>query len=742
MDFLYFLRVVLKRKWFILGAGILAAAIAWFFTRNEQKKYVSNAQIATGFIIKDQIKVLDDEDISFFEADARFTNAIITWKSPSVMSLLSYKLILHDLTEAKPFRVLSEEDKQSELFKKLDKEKMKKVFEQKLESMELLTSYKPEEKDLLDVLGMYGYDHGSLLGNFTINRLQRTDYINVEFISENPELSAYAVNTSFQQFLRYYRNVRDTRSIESTDTLRSIMDKKKADLDFKRSLLTGEGIINPELETTSSVNRITDLEKSLTDEKSRQTQLYYELRKVNQKLQSLNSPTPSNPNPVNNNNENGELLALKKAMDKAYEDYVNSGATDKALYNKYNHLKTEYQNKIVNSNAPGIGGGDIALPNNRAALLEKKQDLEVDVQASQANITSIEARIRGLKGSAVQDATKAASVESMMKEVDLANKEYLEAKQKYTEAIDITTSSVNNFRQVLIGQPAILPEPSKRKMTIGMAGLCAVLATIFVIVLLTYLDSSIKTPKIFSKVVNLKLISMVNFMNLKKKNLTDLVAGSVSNEDDASKRRMNIFRESLRKLRFEIENSGKKIFLFTSTKKGEGKSTLIQALAYSMSLSKKRILIIDTNFCNNDLTVRMNATPMLEKIESEQTGEEDTLQKVKHAITDVGNGYIFIIGSEGGDYTPSEILPTGHILNHLQELTAEYDYIFLEGPPLNEYSDSRELAKFVDAVIAIFSAHNIIKQIDKESIEFFKELDGKFYGSVLNKVDMENVNAT
>ena len=31
MDFIYLLRVLLKRKWIIIGAGILAAFIAWYF---------------------------------------------------------------------------------------------------------------------------------------------------------------------------------------------------------------------------------------------------------------------------------------------------------------------------------------------------------------------------------------------------------------------------------------------------------------------------------------------------------------------------------------------------------------------------------------------------------------------------------------------------------------------------------------------------------------------------------------
>ena len=110
--------------------------------------------------------------------------------------------------------------------------------------------------------------------------------------------------------------------------------------------------------------------------------------------------------------------------------------------------------------------------------------------------------------------------------------------------------------------------------------------------------------------------------------------------------------------------------------------------------------------------------------------------------SDSSRPMFFAIGSEGGDYTPSEILPLENILQHLHELTSEYDYIFLEGPPLNDFSDSKELVQYVDGVIAVFSATHIVNQIDKESIAYLKDLNGKFCGAILNKVDIENVNVT
>jgi Mrp family chromosome partitioning ATPase len=276
-----------------------------------------------------------------------------------------------------------------------------------------------------------------------------------------------------------------------------------------------------------------------------------------------------------------------------------------------------------------------------------------------------------------------------------------------------------------------------------MAGASAAIVTILILVLLTYLDTSIKTPLIFARTVGLPLISMVNFMSIRQRRLGELITTRETTPDDLSNKRHNQFRESLRKLRYEIERSGKKIFLFASTKKGEGKTTLIQAVSYSLSMSKKRVLIIDTNFCNPDLTEQLEADPILEKINPQPERKDPSLliEQVRQAAKKVTEG-IYVIGSMGGDYTPSEILPRENLLQHLQTLTAEYDFIFLEGPPLNDFSDSRELVRYVDGVIAVFSAQHIIKQIDRQSMAFFNELNGKFCGAVLNMVDLEDVNVT
>lgn len=756
MDFIYLFRVLMKKKWIIIGAALIASLIAFILTRNQQRKYKSFAQFSTGFTITDAITVNPNNEVPVFNGDeVKFNNVIVTTESPTVIGLLGYSLILHDLESRNPFRIPSEKDRQSQLYRAIDKSEAIRIFTSKLQTMTPLYSSKSDDRALLEFLAMYKYDYRDLMNDLSIYRYQRTDYVEIEFLSENPELSAFVVNTLYTQFLRYFRTVQSTHSQESIDSLQSILDRKKQELDAKNDQLRNEGILNVGQENGAKLDMIINQQSSLTDWETKQRADQYALEQVKQQLATMGvTATPGKPNTTSSTND--ELVTLHNSMRQAYQDYVNSGSSDETLRKKYEKLKDDYNQKVAAAATNTTNPIDPTTgTDEKTKLLDKKNQLEVNLRAEAANIDAITTRIGSLQTTLTKDASKAAVLQSLMKETELANKEYLDAKQRFNEANDIMASSVNNFRLVIVGQPPLEPESSKRLLIVGLAGAFVLILSILIITLSTYMDSSLKTPIIFAKTVNLKLLSMVNFANLRNKTLSELIIEpahisanthrstrtAVNPNATAENNRQNVFRESIRKLRYEVERSGKRIFLFASTKKGEGKTTLIQMLAFSLSLNKKRVLIIDTNFSNNDLTVQLDADPILEHIHPDHGNPRNLLDQVRESAKNVIAESVYVIGSKGGDYTPSEILPRENLLHQLDALKADFDYIFLEGPPLNDFSDARELSQYVEGVIAVFSSHHVIKQIDKQSMSFFQELNGKFCGAILNMVDLEDVNA-
>ncbi len=269
----------------------------------------------------------------------------------------------------------------------------------------------------------------------------------------------------------------------------------------------------------------------------------------------------------------------------------------------------------------------------------------------------------------------------------------------------------------------------------ALAGFSGIVISALVFIFLAYIDQSIKTPQQFQRLTGLPLIGTINVVNLKATRIKEQVTQVEENSDN---NRHNTFRELLRKLRYEIESSGKRVILFTSTEPQQGKTTLIQALAFSLSLSKKKVLLLDTNFCNNDLTVYNDAKPTLEKYSAE--GHDVKATEITDLITNTGVENVDIIGCQGGDYTPTEILPKDHLLNHLKTFLQQYDFILMEGAPLNGFTDTKELSQYADGILAIFSATAEIKPADKDSIKYFKTVKSKFLGAVLNKVENSDIN--
>jgi polysaccharide biosynthesis transport protein len=726
MDFSYLFRILMKRKWIILSATLVAVACAYLLTLNQPNKFRSTAQVATGYTTYDPVRLNENADNS--QQETKFNNVIVTFTSPAVINLLSYTLILHDLRQT-PFTVLNEKDGQ-QAFQSISKEAAIRAFQNKLDSMQMLSPSSEEDKKLLNLLAFYGYDYATITKNLSLGRYQRSDYLNISYVSENPSLSAFIVNNAYDQFIRYYGTNRDKTFSQSADTLKKIMEKKKQVLDEKNRILQQAGIGSSDARSSSDINIISNLESQLSSERAKLATLQSDLRKVNQRLSNLDNKPADN-----NSTVNDEIIQLRKARDAAYNDYLRTN--DQADYRKYQTLYDTYQQKVLSLRSTSSSTKDPIA--DKVELQASKSDIEIDIQSTSSFISSLEGKVSSLKSN-ISSSGNNAAIESLRQDADMASKEYLEAQYKYNTASDLGGLSIVNFRLAIPGQPALTPEPSKRMLIIALAAFAALFTTIAIIILLTYLDSSVRTPLIFSKNVNLRLISLVNFMNLRNRTIKDVIANTYTSTDSEETNRNNTFRESLRKLRYEIETSGKKIFLFTSTKKAQGKTTIIQALAYSMSLSKKRVLIIDTNFCNPDLTVQLDAEPILEKIIPQNFDDRNLVEEIKKHSKDLGIGSIYAIGSAGGDYTPSEILPRENLLHHLQTLTTYFDYIFLEGPPLNDFSDSKELVQYVEGVIAVFSAQDVIKQIDRQSISFFKELNGKFSGSILNMVDMKNVN--
>jgi len=723
MDLIYFIKALYKKKWIIVGCVLLAMVTAFLFTRQEKKIYKSTAQFATGFTMNDLVG-LNDRASDLYGSDLKFSNVIETINSPQVLNLLSCSLILHDLNNPKEaFKHLTDKDLNRVGFPSPDLQKAKQIFSNKLKTMTMLSSFSPEERKLLKLLELYGYDAETLSKQISVYRLNRTDFVNIDCRTDNPLLSAYIVNSLFKEFTKFYASFLSQRSESNVQILDTLRDKKSEILDQKQAALKSAMEGSDADVAQSSVGLIAQYKSNIIAKRSDLNTAQLSLDAINKQLSEIDNRQKT----INSNNN--DIIQLTNQINTLTSQYINGGSSNKTLELKINALKQELQQKYNQASVSTAQGP------TRPELESKKTNLEIQIQSAKADIEDLQKTIAALTGSVKSSIGRDIMIKALQKDVDRATLDYNNINDKYSMASnDISQSS--NFKQILFGQPSLTPEKSKRLIIILLAGMSIGALSILVIVLLLYFDVSVKAPSTFQRQTGINILSSTNRINLKGSDVTTVIAASPNSNEKNTRNRRNTFREHIRKLRQALDNSKQQIILFTSTEHGQGKTTLIQALAFSMSLSRKRVLLIDTNFCNNDLTIQTKAKATLEDFSVKGPLTESDLLDVITA-TDIAG--VDSVGCIGGDYTPQEILKAGNLLEHLDELKKRYDYILLESAPMNSYTDTRELTEYVDAIVSVFSAESIIKASDNEAIDYLKSLENKFKGAILNKVELDNL---
>lgn len=736
MDLLFLGKVLLRKLWILISIPVIAAFAAYLFTMDMPDTYVSKAQLATGFTVQDQVQ-LTDERFNSRDADIKFSNLMSAMNSGLSVNLTSYRLLLHDLD---PKNVPFHHPEPGFHTSKEEIAHVRQLVQTKLTNFSPLASSDREFALIDKFFKGYNYDYDDIKDNLTIDRIPNTDYIEVYLASDRPDLSALGANAFCEEFIRYNKSLRSERSSESVDFLKTISDQKRVDLDKKlemqRQFKANNDVFNIEGESSMKMGQLSGLQAQAATARSNINRLELTIKSLNNDIAKLSAPTTSR--------SNQRILDLLAKINGMNTRYITGGSSDKVLLDSLNYLREELRVEQDNS----LRQGPSVTPGYTLADLQNQlNEKEIELQVQKNDLSRIDSEIRNINSSFYGYTNKEAQLATLQKQVDLAEKEYTAALEKYNEAVNLQNSS-NSLRIVLVATPPVNPEPGIRLIIIGLAGFTSLILCVMVMVGLELVDGAVRTPAKFKRMVNLPLAGIINRIDSRNFNIR-----TYFNQQNGSQE-TEMFKSLLRKFRHEIESLNAKVILFTSPRRRDGKTFVMFSLSYVLSLLDKRVLILDTNFKNNSLSqilgrgqsdlkvldtkkhkllVSANGEKKVEA-EYERENSYDLINPTKYKN-------IYIVGnSGGGSESPAEIL-SGRDFTHLVSLLADsFDYVLMEGAALNDYSDTKELVKYADKVVGVFSADTSIKQFDRESIQYFKSLGKKFGGCVLNRVETKDLN--
>ena len=547
-------------------------------------------------------------------------------------------------------------------------------------------------------------------------------------------------NAFCEEFIRYNRSLKLERTSESVEFLNDLRIKKKAELDrvldVQKRFKADNDIFNLEGESGMKMGQLSVLETQASTIRSNINLLELQIRRLKEDIARLSGPSTSS--------SNQRILELRTQINNMNARYITGGSSNRALLDSLDFLREELRKEQDNS----FRQGGTATPGYTVADLQNQlRDREVELQAQRNDLAMTDAKIRSINSSFSGYANKEAELAAIQKEVDLATDEYNMALTKYNEAKNLQLSS-NNLRMVLMATPPVNPEPGIRIVIIGLAAFTSLIFCVMVIIGLELLDGAVRTPEKFKRMVNLPMAGVINRIDSRNFNIRTYFNQQTGDEESET------FKSLLRKFRHEIESMNGKVLLFTSPKKRDGKTFVMFSLAYVLSLLDKRVLILDTNFKNNSLSqilgrgqsdLKVLDTKKHKLLVSSQETDKKMEAEFEHEnsydlINPTKYKNIYIVGnSGGGSESPAEILSGRDFTNLVSILADSFDYVLMEGASLNDYSDTKELVRYADKVVAVFSAETSIRQLDREAIQYFKSLGKKFGGCVLNRVDTKDL---
>lgn len=785
MEFLLILRLLQRKIWILVGIPIVTVILTGVLLSRMDKKFKSTAQIATGLTTKEGVN-LGEENSNPFDIANNFTNIIESMNSIPVLSLVSYRLILHDLEDQTPFRRFKPVKNGKFAIDQTVLNEAAGKFKKRLADFKPLNSFEEEDRLLFEILKGYEYDYETLIKKLWIRRISTSDFISVDYTSENSQLSALAVNSVCEEFIRYNKALKVDRSSESVGFLENLVAEKKKVMDQKTAALNEYKVVNNvtnyNAESESKIDLIAEYELNREEEDKKIKALKLSIEESDRMLANGQKSNQKEVMQVNQ-----RVVDLRRQI----ADLNTSGADRDKLQRLRDELSLEVgrlENMTKNTSAA-----------DNKQLEKDRDDFKLQLRIAESNLAAIESSLRKLKYDVSGFATKEARLADLERELTFATEDYANVQDKFNEAKNKGLVVGSSIRLTLRGQPSLEAEPSKFLMLTGLAGIGSLVLCVMVILGVEYLDFSIRIPARLTALTGLANIGSINLVNAKNFDLHRIF-------NDANKsKESEVFIHFMRKLRYEVQSSKSKVFLITSTQVNVGKSFLIICLSYTLSLINKKVLIIDTNFRHNSLTrlllPKKSSTKLLqkgsfgddEKITEEasipagknekkfefdedgstasngansnankngkhqsktnqqeepagQTSDDDYIHTSAEEEEDHNNIIqntafkgVSIIGNVGGHDSPSEILAGRDFKNVIKNLASQYDYILMEGPSLNEYSDTKELTEYAEKVITVFGADSVISSLDKESITYLKSMKGKLLGAVLNKVEVKNL---
>lgn len=362
-------------------------------------------------------------------------------------------------------------------------------------------------------------------------------------------------------------------------------------------------------------------------------------------------------------------------------------------------------------------------------LTKQAQNIKAAIRSNYTTAAKVESdlnsQISGFKASALDERDRGVRYNILKREVDTNRQLYDSLLQRFKEISaesGVTANNVSIVDRAEIPREPVLPRPAINMALALVLGACFAGGYIF---MREHFDDAIRNPGDLEEKLGIRLLGVVPMI-------------TESEPAVALQDRRSTLSEAYATIRSSVDllsgNGAPSTILVTSSRMAEGKSTTSFALANKFAESGRRTLIIDGDMRKPSMHRLFGRKRSDTGLSTVLAGQSDLFESVLN--TEIANL----------DYLPSGALPpdptlllSGERLRGMfTHLTAKYEVIVIDGPPVLALADATQLASNIEATIFVTETGGSHFGQLKHAVQRLADAHANIIGGVITKFDRKS----
>ena len=332
---------------------------------------------------------------------------------------------------------------------------------------------------------------------------------------------------------------------------------------------------------------------------------------------------------------------------------------------------------------------DRQIAQERASV---RASIKAEYDAAQARENMLVAQIDGLRTKTLDVDSRSIDYNILRREVDTNRQLYDSLLQRYKE-VGVAAGAGVGTNNISIVDRAIVPTGRFKPnlpLNLAIGLLLGLMLGMLIAFVLEFLDDTLKGPEDVEAHLRLAVLGIIP--HLRKQTVADAMADPRSAFAEA-------YRSVRTALQFSTDQGVPKVLLVTSASASEGKSTTAQTLARNFAQLGKRVLLVEADLRNPSLHRALGVRS--------DTGLSSLLSGAATAsqvIMDTDDERLKVILAGPLPPNPAELLTGSRLLSMLTVAAEKYDQVIIDGPPVLGIADAPILSNVAGGTLLVVQA--------------------------------------